>query len=108
MPANNVGEAICRQAIATVVGEGINNGSVSVAKTFDNTQMTYIDTIADEEGAWQEVRNRGYWIGITIRPEKESSGSSAQKTRMRYVCDYVLIYAKGDAIRKVEGSDILI
>ena len=108
MPANNVGEAICRQAIATVVGEGINNGSVSVAKTFDNTQMTYIDTIADEEGAWQEVRNRGYWIGITIRPEKVSSGSSAQKTRMRYVCDYVLIYAKGDAIRKVEGSDILI
>ena len=104
MPANDVGEAICRQAIVSVVGEGIRNGAVSVSSTLDNTQMTYIDTIADEEGAWQEVRNHGYWIGLSIRKEKVMSSQN----RTRHVCDYVLVYAKGDAIRKVEGSDILI
>ena len=102
MPANDVGEAMCRQAIATVVGEGILNGTVEPHKELDNVQMTYIDQTSGEAGAWQEVRDLGYWLKVTVKHR------TLKGKRVQYYADYVLIYSKGDAIRKVEGSDILI
>ena len=102
IPANNVGAAIVRNAITTILAEAVNNDTVTVGKTLDNVQRTYVDRTAGVADAWQDVENYGYWLNVAVRHRTLSGG------RVQYYADYVLIYAKGDAIRKVEGSDILV
>ena len=102
MPANDVGEAMCRQAITAVLLEGIRNGTVEPHKELDNVQRTYVDQTAATEGAWQEVRDLGYWLNVVVKHR------TLKGKRVQHYADYVLVYSKGDAVRKVEGSDILI
>lgn len=102
VPANDIGEAMCRQAILIAVDEAIVNGTVTPNKNLTQTQKTYIDRTSGIENAWQDVQRLGYWLGIAVKMRTLAGG------RNQYYADYVLIYSKGDAIRKVEGSDILI
>ena len=102
IPANVVGEAIVKNAIISVLNEAITNGTVTVGKPLDNVQKTYIDSTAGEEDAWTVVESYGYWLNVVVKKRTLTGG------RTQYYADYVLIYSKGDAIRKVEGSDILI
>lgn len=101
LPANNVGEAMVRQRIMGVIDEAISNGTILVNKVLTTSQMEYIDRTSGVEGAYESVLNNGYWLSITLR------GRNSDKSTA-YTADYVFIYAKGDAIRKVEGSNILL
>ena len=102
MPPNNEGEAMCKQAIASVVAEAIENGTVEAHKELDQVQKTYIDLETSEESAWNEVQNAGYWLKVAIKSR------TLKGNRVQHYADYVLLYSKGDAVRKVEGRDILI
>ena len=57
----------------------------------------YIGQVLGNTDAWQDVYSNGYVLNIAI--EKDGN---------RYVGKYILVYSKGDSVRKVEGSDILI
>ena len=102
IPANNVGKAIVRNAIISVLHEGIRNETITVGKTLDNLQRAYVDRTAGLANAWENVESYGYWLTVDVKHRTLKGG------RVQYYADYVLMYAKGDAIRKVEGSDILI
>lgn len=97
VPANNTGKSMIKTVMMDTIGKALVNGTICVEKEFTITQKVYINTIFAMEDAWKEVYASGYKLDITI----ETDGS-------RYTAKYVFCYSKGDAIRKVEGSDILI
>lgn len=102
VPADNVGEAMVRNAIVSVLTEAIDNGTIIVGKTLTNVQRNYVDLLTNAQGSWANVEAYGYWLGVAMKHKTVQGG------RVRHYADYVLVYAKGDAVRKVEGSDILI
>ena len=102
IPSNHVGEAVVKNAITTVLNEAIENGTIILAKNLSNVQKVTTDRLANTQGAWEAVVDYGYWLGVTIKQRVVASG------RTQFYADYVLIYSKGDAIRKVEASDIMI
>jgi len=58
--------------------------------------------ITGDDLAWYQVQNTGYWLNADIQPYVTVD------SRTEYKIVYVLIYSKDDAVRKVEGSHILI
>lgn len=77
------------------------NGVVSVGKTLTDTQKVYITQLTGDAKAWQQVQTQGDYMTRWIAP-KQVNGTTV------YVLYYLYIYAKGDQVRKIEGSDILI
>lgn len=101
VPANKDGETMARGVMIDVINRALNNGTILRVKEMTSTQKAYISTLTGDPDAWFEVYNNGYKLITSIAPQLVN-GSTA------YVLDYVLIYAKGDAIKKVTGSHILI
>lgn len=97
IPANDTGASIGATAIQTIIGEGQNNGTIQSGKTLTTVQKSFITQVSGNEDAWSDVQSIGYWLDVTITSEGAV-----------HTMNYVLIYSKGDSIRKVEGSDILI
>jgi len=62
----------------------------------------YVTDLTGDELAWHQVQNVGYWITCIIAQDVTTDG------RTEYKAVYTLIYAKDDAIRKVEGIHVLI
>lgn len=77
------------------------NGVVTVGKTLTDTQKVYITQQTGDAKAWQQVQTQGDYITRWISP-KQVNGTTV------YVLYYCYIYSKGDQVRKIEGSDILI
>lgn len=101
IPANEQGAAIASNAIQSVIAEALNNGTISPNKPLTNTQKAYITQVSEDPDAWRDVGSIGYWLDVVITSEVVDNAT-------QYIAKYTLIYSKGDSIRKVEGSDILI
>jgi hypothetical protein len=95
-----------RSQVITTVQTGAElatfNGTISVGKTLTTTQKLYITELTGDELAWHQVQNIGYWIDCVMERVETIDG------RVEYKAVYSLIYSKDDAIRKVEGTHILI
>jgi len=100
VPANASGRG---QAIL-VVREGVErallNGTISVGKTLNATQIIFITEQTGDSNAHYQVQTSGYWLDAQIVEDPPASGE--------FKIVYTLIYSKDDAIRKVEGSHILV
>ena len=101
VPANTAGVNSCLAVIQSVIDLGLFNGVISVGKEYDAIQKQYISSITGDPNAWYQVQSQGYWIEGRIETYVESS-----VTKYKFV--YTLVYGKGDSIRKVTGSNILI
>ena len=102
LPATSVGEGMVKAQISNVIDLALSNGVINPGKTLSSTQKAYIGQISGETDAWLRVQSNGYWLGTTIVREVDQSGAESYKV------NYRLIYAKGDAINFVDGTDILI
>lgn len=100
--ANEQGRGQVLAALQSVINEALTNGVISVGKLLTSTQKAYITQLTDDDMAWMQVQNEGYWIDCVI----ESYVGSGDATEYKAV--YTIFYSKDDAIRKVEGSHILI
>lgn len=89
--------AILQQDVAN---PAIDNGVITVGKTFTSTQKEAISQITGDNLAWQQVQNNGYWLNVVIVPV---IGETTE-----YKAVYTLVYSKDDVIRKVEGRHVLI
>lgn len=78
------------------------NGTVSLGKELDTTQKLYITNLTGDDQAWQQVYRLGYWLDCNMESYVTTDG------RTEWKAVYTLIYSKDDAIRKVEGSHVLI
>ncbi|MBR2504818.1 MAG: DUF3383 family protein [Elusimicrobiaceae bacterium] len=77
------------------------NGVVAIGKTLTDTQKAYITQLTNDSQAWQQVQNQGDYMYRYISTQTSNGNTS-------YVLKYMYIYSKGDQIRKIEGSHILI
>ncbi len=102
IPANLDGIARGNAVLAQVKKEGLHNGVIVRGKPLSVTQKIAISDLSGDELAWAEVQNGGAWSDVKIVEHTGPSGIA------EYRLDYVLIYSKGDWVRKVVGSHNLI
>lgn len=100
--ANSTGRGQLLGVIQSVIEQANYNGTISVGKPLTTVQKLYITNLTGDVNAWQQVYNIGYWIDCNL----ESFVTQDSRTEWKAV--YTLIYSKDDAIRKVEGSHVLI
>lgn len=101
IPANIDGLGLIRAVLEDVITSAKNNGTISIGKTLTSTQKAYITQLTGDNNAWQTVELNGYVLTLEL---KQNVVNGATK----YIAEYILIYSKGDVIRKVEGRHILI
>lgn len=102
VPANIDGEATITAMIQVVIDNAKINGVISVGKPLGEIQKQYITQISDDETAWRQVETIGYWLTVGFESEVTSDG------RTEWYATYTLIYSKDDAIRRVDGRDIMV
>lgn len=100
--ANATGRAQLTAALQSVIDRALSNGVISVGKPLNTTQKLYIAQITDDDLAWHQVQNLGYWFSVSL----ESYVTQDSRTEWKGV--YTLVYAKDDVIRSIEGSHIMI
>jgi Protein of unknown function (DUF3383) len=103
IPANAVGQAQIFALIQSVIDAGKDNGVIPAGKPLDQVQQQYITQISGDANAWRQVSTIGYWLNVTF-----TSYTNPNNNLIEWKANYLLIYAKNDAIRLVEGSDVLI
>ena len=97
IPANEDGIGIIKTVMMDTITTAIRNGTIQPRKELTVTQKVYIGQVTGDTEAWKTVYDNGYWLDVVI-----------EDIDNKKVAKYVLVYSKGDAVRKVEGSDILI
>lgn len=102
VPANNDGVGQVVTILQGVIDRALNNGVISVGKTLNVLQRLYITEMTDDELAWHQVQNIGYWVYCEMQQTVTTDG------RTEYKAVYTLIYSKDDVVRKVEGTHVLI
>lgn len=103
LPANADGSNTARGVMGAVIEEAKMNGTVQAGKNLNTTQKAYITSLTSDEDAWREVQANGCYLSVSVEEYQ-----NAQSGLTEYKIDYQFIYGKGDSIRKVTGSDILI
>jgi len=97
IPANHLGIAMIKNIIIGVATRGIFNGSILVDKPLSNTQKSLVLSYTDDVTAIETINLNGFYIAAELITEDN-----------RTVCQYTLVYAKGDHIGKVEGLHVLV
>jgi hypothetical protein len=101
IPANDEGRGLSRGCLQGVLDEALVNGVIIAGKELTRVQKAYITSLTGDVDAWREVESLGYWLDVQITQYMEND-------IVKYKVNYLLVYSKGDSIRKVEGTDILI
>jgi len=100
--ANKTGRALVNNSLQTVIDSGLFNGTISVGKPLTTTQKSFITQVSGSDKAWYQVQNLGYWFEVVFEQFVNTSSENEFKAV------YTLIYSKDDAIRRVDGTHILI
>lgn len=100
IPANRDGEAMCRTVMQETIDIAKRNGTILPAKEFDAAQKAGINALCGRTTAANEVYADGYAISITVTTDPNDPATRIIK--------YLLVYSKGDSIRKVVGTDVMV
>lgn len=100
--ANQQGRSQLLAILQSVIERALFNGTISLGKPLTTVQKLYIGNMTNDDNAWQQVFRLGYWLDIGISSYVTTDG------RTEWKATYTLIYSKDDAVRKVEGTHVLI
>lgn len=100
--ANATGRSQLIAVLMANIGKASFNGTISVGKPLDITQQLFVSQQTGDSLAWYQVQSIGFWLDCNI------SSYVTVDSRTEWKATYTLIYSKDDAIRKVEGSHVLI
>lgn len=100
-PANSTGVAIGTALAQDVIETAKLNGTISAGKELTAVQKAYITQITGNDNAWREVYLNGCYFTAEIVQETQNGQNI-------FVFKYLLVYSKGDAVRKVDGTHTLI
>lgn len=103
VPADPSGAAMLLGVMTPTITTAKTNGVISVGKTLTAVQQLTITQITGDPNAWRQVQTLGYWVNITFTTQTNPN-SGLQET----VANYQFVYAKSNAIRAVNGSDVMI
>ena len=98
IPANAGGATTVKAMVIDVAERALDNGCILNDKPLSDSVRSEINMYANNANAADVVSRVGYYIDAQIVTE---SGSG------KYVCQYILIYAKADHIMKVAGTHII-
>ena len=98
VPANASGIGQILATLQAPIDLALFNGTISVGKDLNQTQIAFVTAITGDELAYFQVQDLGYWITAQI----------IEPTSNEFVVEYTLIYSKNDVVRAVEGSHLLI
>jgi Protein of unknown function (DUF3383) len=103
IPANDSGISQILATLQSVIDQAKTNGTISVQRFLTDAQKQQIKqaTGTDDDSAWQQVQSIGYWRNVVIQPVIVNN-------RTEYVGIYTVVYATDQAIRKIEGNDLLL
>lgn len=102
VPANNNGKNMFIAVLQDAVNHARENGTIDLGKALTPAEVAYVTNIADGNTmAYKSVEQNGYWYSVDIKKETVNS-------IYKNILTYILIYTKGDSIRKIEGSHILV
>jgi len=102
IPANLDGRGMVLAVVQGGVNRGLNNGTILPGKTLTELQKVAIIQGTGDPLAWHDVQTNGYWYDAEIVQQTDESGTE------EYIANYTLFYAKGDSVRRIEGSHNLI
>jgi hypothetical protein len=102
IPANVEGRGQILAILQDSIDAALFNGTISVGRTLTAVQRLYVSTLTGDPDAWRQVEAIGYWVDAAIQSYETVDG------RTEYKAVYTLVYAKDDAVRKVEGSHALV
>jgi len=97
VPANTDGASYVYAMVNEAANEATQNGVILVDKPLSAEARAKILQYAGNADAIDDVQTQGYYIAVNI-----------VKSGTDYVCQYLLVYAKGDSISKVEGTHVLV
>ena len=98
IPANATGVSSIYTVVDSAAQKGLNNGVILANKTLSAEKRAPVLNYArGDEEAVNDVQSQGYHISCQLI-----------ETNNEYECKYVLIYSKGDAIKKIVGTHVLI
>ena len=110
IPANLRGESIIIGLITQGVigspntqGTAFYNGVIEGGKTLTAPQIQAITEATGDATAWNQVQSKGWFLTVTISPVV-----NPQSGLTEYQATYVLVYAKGDSIKKINGTHDLV
>lgn len=99
--ANKAGQSIGQGLIIDIIERAKLNGTITTEKEISEEDKVYIYNITANENAWLQIYQEGYYLVTSIDKVKINNQDV-------YQFSYLLIYSKGDSIKKVEGQNILI
>lgn len=97
IPANSAGEAMVSGIVISVAETAITNGAILCDKPLTNEQIALVVEYTNNSGAVDAIQSVGYYVDARI-----------EVVDGNYVCQYALVYAKGDHIAKVGSSHVLV
>lgn len=100
--ANRTGRGTIITTLQEPINAALYNGVISVDKPLKTIQKLYITQMTGDDNAWQQVQGIGYWLDAYMESFVTPDG------RTEWQCVYTLIYSKDDAIRRVQGTHVLI
>lgn len=103
LSANATGRSQLLAILQAIINQATTNGVISVGKTLTTAQQLFITNATGDPKAWYQVQTIGYWINCVIQSYVNPNTGLTE-----YKAVYTLIYSKNDAIRAVQGTDILI
>lgn len=102
VPANEAGAAQILGVLQQSITQAKDNGTISAGKALSAQQQQFITQVSGDANAWRQVSTIGYWVSINFTP------FVTPDQRTEWQANYTLIYSKDDAIRVVNGSDVMI
>lgn len=99
--ANKGGQAIGQGLVIDIIDRAKLNGTITTEKEISEEDKVYIYNITADENAWRRIYEEGYCLYTSIEKVKINNQDT-------YKFSYVLLYSKGDSIKKVDGYNILI
>lgn len=103
VPADDTGAAMLLGVMTPTISTAKTNGVISVGKPLNAVQQQYITSITGDSTAWRQVQTLGYWLSITFTSQVNTNSNLTE-----WVANYQFVYSKSDAIREVNGSDVMI
>src|SRR5690625_866807 len=103
IPANRDGRARMMTVIAGAITAALNNGTILQGKTLTDVQKIAIADATGDDMAWLDVQDKGYWYDVEIVQDTQAPSQVTE-----YKANYTVVYAKGDWVRKVDGSHNLV
>lgn len=102
IPANVEGRGQVLAILQDSIDAALFNGTISVGRALTTQQRLYVSQLTGQEDAWRQVEAIGYWVDVAMQPVATEDG------RTEWKAVYTLVYAKDDAVRKIEGAHVLI